>query len=101
MIGLFLLLSAQAAAATPADTQPPAPPPARKVCRRPPGSVEIVCKSVPTQAAPLQLAKPAPQTYGPAVPNAGSVIGKGVRIRGQASNAGRRHRPMATVSVPF
>ena len=103
MIGLLLLLSAQAVATTPADAQPPTPPPARKVCRRPPGSVEIVCKSVPGQAAPLELAKPAPQTYGPALPGAQSTAGHGITLRGQASNRGRagRNRSMATVGIPF
>ena len=100
MIGLFLLMTAQAATVTPPDASPPAPPAPHRICRKAPGSDTIVCKPAPKQEPYLVGPLPA-KTYGPPLPNAGSVVGHGVTVRGQASNAGRRHRPMATVSVPF
>ena len=98
MIGLFLLLSAQAAAATPADAPPPASPPTRRVCRKAPGSDTIVCRPAQQQEGSYRLPK-----YGPAAPNAQSGSGNGVKVRAQASNRGtaRRNRPTATVGIPF
>jgi hypothetical protein len=93
MIGMFLLLSAQAAVATPADTPPPAPPPPRRVCTRAPGSETVVCRPAQQQNA-YRLPK-----YGPAAPQANS--GDGVKLRAKASNRARRNRPMATVGIPF
>lgn len=99
MIGLFLLLSTQAAAAAaPADASPPASPPARKVCRKAPGSDMVVCRPAQQQQGSYRLPK-----YGPAAPTAQSASGNGVKVRAQASNRGtaRRNRPTATVGIPF
>jgi hypothetical protein len=96
MIGLFLLLSAQAAAATPADA---ASPPPRKVCRKAPGSDMVVCRPAQQQQeGSYRLPR-----YGPAAPTAQSGSGNGVKVRAQASNRGtaRRNRPTATVGIPF
>jgi hypothetical protein len=99
MIGLFLLLSAQAAVAAPADAPPPAPPPTRKVCRKAPGSDMVVCRPAQQQQeGSYRLPR-----YGPAAPTAQSASGNGVKVRAQASNRGtaRRNRPTATVGIPF
>jgi hypothetical protein len=98
MIGLILVLSAQAAVATPSDTSPPASPPARKVCRKAPGSYTIVCRPSSQQQSSYRLPK-----YGPAAPSAQPSSGNGVKVRAQASNRGtaRRNRPTATVGIPF
>lgn len=98
MIGLFLLLSAQAAAAAPADAPPPASPPPRKVCRKAPGSDMVVCRPAQQEQGSYRLPK-----YGPAAPTAQSGSGNGVKVRAQASNRGtaRRNRPTATVGIPF
>ncbi len=94
MIALFLLLSAQAAAAAPADTSPAAPP-ARKVCRQEPGSQVMLCTLSPQQQSGYRLPR-----FGPGAPKADD--GRGVRLRAQASNRnGRRNRSMATVGIPF
>jgi hypothetical protein len=98
MIGLFLLLSAQAAAATPAEMPLPASPPPRKVCRKAPGSDMVVCRPAQQEQGSYRLPK-----YGPAAPTAQSASGNGVKVRAQASNRGtaRRNRPTATVGIPF
>ena len=98
MIGLFLLLSAQAAAAAPADAPPPASPPPRKVCRKAPGSDMVVCRPAQQEQGSYR-----PPKYGPAAPTAQSGSGNGVKVRAQASNRGtaRRNRPTATVGIPF
>ena len=99
MIGLFLLLSAQAAAATPAEMPLPASPPPRKVCGKAPGSDMVVCRPAQQQQqGSYRLPK-----YGPAAPNAQSAADNGVKVRAQASNRGtaRRNRPTATVGIPF
>jgi hypothetical protein len=98
MIGLFLLLSAQAAVAAPADAPPPASPPTRKVCRKAPGSDMVVCRPAQQEQGSYRLPK-----YGPAAPTAQSGSGNGVKVRAQASNRGtaRRNRPTATVGIPF
>lgn len=98
MIGLFLLLSAQAAAATPAEMPLPASPPPRKVCRKAPGSDMVVCRPAQQEQGSYRLPK-----YGPAAPTAQSGSGNGVKVRAQASNRGtaRRNRPTATVGIPF
>ena len=98
MIGLFLLLSAQAAAAAPAEMPLPASPPPRKVCRKAPGSDMVVCRPAQQEQGSYRLPK-----YGPAAPTAQSASGNGVKVRAQASNRGtaRRNRPTATVGIPF
>ena len=98
MIGLFLLLSAQAAAATPAEMPLPASPPPRKVCRKAPGSDMVLCRPAQQEQGSYRLPK-----YGPAAPTAQSASGNGVKVRAQASNRGtaRRNRPTATVGIPF
>jgi len=104
MIALFLLLAAQAA--------PDAAPPPRQSCVRAVGSEIVLCGAPPAQGVgpptpqgTFRLPRLAPQTYGPALPNAQSNLGHGVRatLRGQASNSarGRRNKPVATLSVPF
>ena len=98
MIGLFLLLSAQAAAAAPAEMPLPASPPPRKVCRKAPGSDMVLCRPAQQEQGSYRLPK-----YGPAAPTAQSASGNGVKVRAQASNRGtaRRNRPTATVGIPF
>jgi len=100
MIALLLSVFAQAESPL-ADGSPSSASPAQhQVCHRTPGSEMVVC-GPRIQQRPYRLMNVAPRAYGPPQPYAQSDPGQGVKLRGQATNSGKRTRSGATLSVPF